>query len=107
MADLHFFGGKTLGYVKTIKYSDRIYDVELTGSDKLVILNVYLPYDNNTFEPLDNVRQILGEISAISRWCILLLTMLYKYVMAYYVYTGLVLSPVLAKHMVLCRDLIT
>ena len=56
---------KTLGCVKTKKYSDRIYGVELTGSDKLVILNVYLPYDNNSFESLDNFRQILGEISAI------------------------------------------
>ena len=56
---------KTLGCVKTKKYSDRIYGIELTGSDKLVILNVYLPYDNNSFESLDNFRQILGEISAI------------------------------------------
>ena len=41
---------KTLGYVKkTMKYSDRIYGIELTGSDKLVILNVYLPYMTITF----------------------------------------------------------
>ena len=56
---------KTLGCVKTKKYSNRIYGIELTGSDKLVILNVYLPYDNNSFESLDNFRQILGEIHAI------------------------------------------
>ena len=56
---------KTLGCAKTKKYSDRIYGIELTGSDKLVILKVYLPYDNNCFESLDNFRQILGEISAI------------------------------------------
>ena len=47
---------KTLGYVKTKTYSDRIYGIELTGSDKLVIFNVYLPYDNNSFESLDNFR---------------------------------------------------
>ena len=34
---------KTFGCVKTKKHSDRIYGIELTGSDKLVILNVYLP----------------------------------------------------------------
>ena len=34
---------KTLGCVKTKKYSDRIYGIELTGSDKLLIFNVYLP----------------------------------------------------------------
>ena len=28
-------------------------------------MNVYLPYDKNSFESLDNFRQILGEISAI------------------------------------------
>ena len=56
---------KTIGCVKTKKYSDRIYGIELMGSDKLVILNVYLPYDNNSFESLDNFRQILGETSAI------------------------------------------
>ena len=46
MGDLLFFGEKTLGCVKTKKYSDRIYGIELTGCDKLDILNVYLPYDN-------------------------------------------------------------
>ena len=56
---------KTLGCVKTKKYSDRIYGIEPTGSHKLVILNVYLPYDDNSFESLDNFRQILVEISAI------------------------------------------
>ena len=28
-------------------------------------MNVYLSYDNNSFESLDNFRQFLGEISAI------------------------------------------
>ena len=51
---------KTLGCVKTKKYSDRIYGIEFTGPVKLVILNVYLPYDNNSLESLDNFRQILG-----------------------------------------------
>ena len=65
MTDFLFFWIKTLGYVKTKKYSDRIDGVELTCSDKLHILNVYLPYDNNSFESLDKCRQDLGEISAI------------------------------------------
>ena len=54
---------KTLGCVKTKNYSDRIYGIELTGSDKPVILNV--DYDNNSFQSLDNFRQILGGIYAI------------------------------------------
>ena len=37
----------------------------------------------------------------------LLLTMLYKYLMVYYVRIGLIFSPILAKHMILCRGLIT
>ena len=56
---------KTLGYIKTKKYSDRIYGIELTGSEKLLILNVYLPCENNSFESLDNFRQVLGNISAV------------------------------------------
>ena len=47
--------------MNTKKYSDRIYGIEFTGSDKLVILNVYLPYDNNSFESLGNCRQILEK----------------------------------------------
>ena len=68
MADLLFSGEKTLGYVKTLKYSDRIYGIELTGSDKLLVLHVYLPYDNNSFGAVDDVRQLLGEISAIIQY---------------------------------------
>ena len=49
-----------------LAHSNRLcYSIELTGSDKLVILNVYLPYDNNSFESLNNFRQILPEIPAI------------------------------------------
>ena len=36
------------------------------ASDKLLMLIVYLPYDNNSFESLLNFRQVLGEISAIN-----------------------------------------
>ena len=65
MGDLLFFGEKTLGCVQTKNYSDRIYCSELTGSDKLVILNVYLPYDIDSVESLDSFTQIRGEIYAI------------------------------------------
>ena len=68
MADLLFSGEKTLGYVKTKNYSDRIYGIELTGSDKLLVLHVYLPHDNNSFGAVDDVRQLLGEISAIIQY---------------------------------------
>ena len=35
----------------------------------MLLLNVYLPYDNNTYESLDYYMQILAEISAIIQNC--------------------------------------
>ena len=90
-------------------------------------MNVYLPYYNNSFESLDNFRQILGEISAIIQdsntnevivmgdfnvdfKCIFGEELMYftadnalQKLMVYYVGrpTGLMFSPILAKHMVL------
>ena len=50
-----FYGGlcimwrKSLGSFVTLKqYTERIIGVEVTGSTILLLLNVYLPYDNNT-----------------------------------------------------------
>ena len=57
---------KALGSLVTLKqYTERIMVIEVKGSTNLLLLNVYLPYDNNTYESLDNYMQILAEISAI------------------------------------------
>ena len=52
---------KTIGYVKTKKYSDLIYGIELTGSNKILILNVYLPQDNNSLSHLTIVGKFWGK----------------------------------------------
>ena len=57
---------KPLGPFVTLKqYTERIICIEVKGSTNLLLLNVYLPYDNNKCESLDNYMQILAEISAI------------------------------------------
>ncbi len=61
---------KALGPFVTLKqYTERIIGVDFKGSTNLLLLNVYLPYDNNTFESLDNYVQIIAEISAIIQNC--------------------------------------
>ena len=61
---------KALGSFVTLKqYTERINGIEVKGSTTLLLLNVYLPYDNNTYESLDNYMQILAEISAIIQNC--------------------------------------
>ena len=61
---------KPLGSFVTLKqYTKRIIGIEVKGSTNLLLLNVYLPYDNNTYESLDNYMQILAEISAIIQNC--------------------------------------
>ncbi len=61
---------KPLGSFVTLKqYTERIIGIEVKGSTNLSLLNVYLPYDNNKCESLDNYMQILAEISAIIKNC--------------------------------------
>ncbi len=56
-------------FVTLKQYTERSIGIEVKGSTNLLLLNVYLPYDNNTYESLDNYMQILAEISAIIQNC--------------------------------------
>ena len=56
-------------FVTLNQYTERIIGAEVKGSTNLLLLNVCLLYDNNTYESLDNYMQILAEISAIIQNC--------------------------------------
>ena len=61
---------KPLGSFVTLKqYTERIIGIEVKWSTILLLLNVYLPYDNTTYESLDNYMEILADISAIIQNC--------------------------------------
>ena len=59
-------------YVSTTHYSERIFGIEINGATKLILLNVYLPYDNHTYDSLDEYMQILADISAIIQIVVLM-----------------------------------
>ena len=65
-----YYVAKPLGSFVTLKqYTEKIIGIEVKWSTNLLLLNVYLPYDNNTYESLDNYMHIFAEISTIIQNC--------------------------------------